>query len=1222
MLPLRFILLVVLGTFAFSWAGPLAQWDFDHEDLPVMGQTPDAVGTHHAVLINDPTFAPGWSGNAVFASGTLGEAVAVADPDGLLTIGSRDFTLAFWVNMSSHSNASGEMVFLEKFSGAAGPGLTLSSFNPGSGEARTFFLWTMAPGGSTHNFSFSSQVSLPIETWQHLAITRSGALLTLYHNGNPLEVLIDPRGANFDFGDSGLDFLMMRRNSGDERIFSLHGGLDSVRLYHHALDASEILTLARQIGAGLDSFYVGTEDGWLLEIQGLGRSLTAQRGGIGDTIVAGEQTNQGQIHDLATAFGTDHDTLKVYAATHHAGILQEYSADLGLLSTWDTNGPENEPVRAVAAGNIPGYGDGVVIGRGYDQGSDLILISRVSPLGTDVRNPFGLVGPASPVNYVTSVRMGTGDPGQVATLTVSGSAFNGAGDFRSIGYTSGSFNQTFLVNHGTNVAGHVLANVFPDSPDDDMILIGTDRSGAYGTVTRNLSAINGSQAAPTELLQHGGDLNGDVTRNVVAAEAADLFPDNPGLEVVMVGDKTILIQDPDDDDGSGSASRLQDIPTNELWVDVVIANVLGNEKPEIVVGSSNSLIEAYEYNPTTQQYELASRFDLDPSDQGTYRISALAQGCLGEVPEPPPPPLVSAGPGDFNTDGAINLLDFAAFNHQWLDTQNETDYLMMPDTLDLQYRAALAINALTRCTDETQGYRVYWLGTPNQKPPLLSQLYGSALSNLYCKFTQSLALCRMATQSSLNLEVDQTWKQTIHDIFSAPTAPSCTIGVDGGRMVATLAHYYLDDNDSTWLTYAQRMVDRSLSEFVDKGSWGYYGNPAGPPQGWDATFHGWILQGLAHYYRVTNDPTTGNLGNKIAYFLKDHAQVFDANGHFLASHGGGSGPHFHHNGNCMEALSEWALASGDATLGSFVNQCYQFGRSKSEMHTGFVPEYVDTYPGGRNLEDCEACCLTDMILTGLNLTRAGWADYWDDLDVLIRNMGSQMQLTSGYWLYDMVKDYGYSSVGAGQTGFEVPFRIVGDVAGWGGVNDFYKVNPGIQHCCLGNYGRVWYHLWSQILGYDSGSNTLKVHLLLNRFSDHVDVTSFLPYEGRVELQVHTGLADLQIRMPAHVNLGSVQVSINGLTQSPAWNGRYLLTGPVSANDLVVVTFALSERSEQVSVGGGATVLETYDIIIRGHTVVSIDPSGSYYPYFEGEHYRTGPIQYRKVKRIVGKDIKW
>ncbi len=549
-------------------------------------------------------------------------------------------------------------------------------------------------------------------------------------------------------------------------------------------------------------------------------------------------------------------------------------------------------------------------------------------------------------------------------------------------------------------------------------------------------------------------------------------------------------------------------------------------------------------------------------------------------------------------------------------------YATIPDTLDLQYRARLGINALTRCTNSSEGYRVYWLGELNRKPPILTQLYSSSLSNLYGKFTQSLALCRMATRSTFNTACDVAWKNTITNLFDPGPGPSVTPGVDGGRMLATLAHYYSDDENSTWLTYAQSMVNRSINEFHDKGDWGYFGGSM--PQGWQATFHGWILQGLAHYYRVSGDSTTYTMGNKVANFLKSHAQVFDSNGRFLAKHSSSAGPafHFHHNGNCMEALSEWVLASGDAALASFVNDSYQYAKSVSWPVIGFFPEYINgEYPDwwrrGR-FEDCEACSVYDMMLTALNLTRSGGYDYWDDVDMYTRNMNANMQMTNGDWIYDMIAGYGKQGVPGGATDVNVPERVVGDVAGWSPVNGFvawWSWSESVMHCCLGNAGRAWYHVWANILTYDSAANTLAVNLLLKRFSGYADVASFLPYEGRVEIDVKRTFTGLSVRMPGHVDLATVQCTVNGQTRSVSWNGRYLQTGFVKAGDAIAITFTISERAEQITIAG-----TTYNLIIRGHTCVSIEPPGTHYPYFEGEHYRTGPVQYKYVQRIVGKDI--
>ncbi len=78
-------------------------------------------------------------------------------------------------------------------------------------------------------------------------------------------------------------------------------------------------------------------------------------------------------------------------------------------------------------------------------------------------------------------------------------------------------------------------------------------------------------------------------------------------------------------------------------------------------------------------------------------------------------------------------------------------------------------------------------------------------------------------------------------------------------------------------------------------------------------------------------------------------------------------------------------------------------------------------------------------------------------------------------------------------------------------------------------------------------------------------------------------------------------------------------GAVRPGDNVVVTFPISERTVKEKIGAG-----TYTLVMRGNTVVSIDPAGKDVPlYQDREKYRTGEVAWRSVRRFVSDEtIEW
>ncbi len=527
----------------------------------------------------------------------------------------------------------------------------------------------------------------------------------------------------------------------------------------------------------------------------------------------------------------------------------------------------------------------------------------------------------------------------------------------------------------------------------------------------------------------------------------------------------------------------------------------------------------------------------------------------------------------------------------------------VPDTLDLAERCKLAQHAIISSVDSEDPELSWWGVNLYHNPPYMWNQV-----RLYGKFTQALPLLRIPTGTSDNLIIDDAWKKAL---LRKHRYGSVMHGPEEGRQLIALAIHYILDRDSRFFDAGKLCVDRTLTALSQQSGYGYIPLPDGSmPKGWDATFSGWTLQGQAEFYRATGYPPALQAAMNLAYFLKDYAQVFDTDGHFIARHyfTGRPALHFHHNANALEALSEYALASHDETISEFVRKSYEWAKTTGNPTTGFFPEYIEEWPDDRGVIDCEACCVIDMIMIALNLARLGLGDkYWDDVDTYLRNMFAEMQITDSAWIAPMVAKLTYSP-----TGFtdHVSERVLGDFAGWSPPNDFLYPNlNSIQHCCLGNSARALYYSWRETITFSTG--ILKVNLLLNRASPWMDMDSYIPFEGRVILHPKTAVRKLMVRIPGWVSLDDVELNINGFPTIFQWEGRYAVLDGVHKDSELVFTFHITERTVTEYIGGG-----DYSLILRGNTVVSISPPGTFNPYYQREYYQNGIIRYHVVDRYI------
>lgn len=137
------------------------------------GDVLDAAAGHHGSLEGGAGFAPGLFGQALHLDGVDDFFNIPAHPS--LDFGAGDFSVSLWVNFD---DVSGEYVLIEKYvEGDLRAGWTLAKIS-----SQTLRFAGPLPGnGSIMDVSFASP--LPVHTWIHFVVVRSGNNFLLYRDG-------------------------------------------------------------------------------------------------------------------------------------------------------------------------------------------------------------------------------------------------------------------------------------------------------------------------------------------------------------------------------------------------------------------------------------------------------------------------------------------------------------------------------------------------------------------------------------------------------------------------------------------------------------------------------------------------------------------------------------------------------------------------------------------------------------------------------------------------------------------------------------------------------------------------------------------------------------------------------------------------------------------------------------------------------------------------------
>ena len=600
----------------------------------------------------------------------------------------------------------------------------------------------------------------------------------------------------------------------------------------------------------------------------------------------------------------------------------------------------------------------------------------------------------------------------------------------------------------------------------------------------------------------------------------------------------------------------------------------------------------------------------------------------------------------WNRGDPIEYIRSHAPEHKVPQYEGKRYETLVPDTLDLQERAALGVHALTAPTDPDADCEMYFWVKFSANPPLLQHDHSDRVQ---AKFMEALPLMRIMSGSDLNSHVEAKWLEVLLRMMGPdglpywpvrgrpwfkllvwgpplPDADQVTVPLDIGRLLGCVTGYYRLTGEDLWLQTGKGIVDGLRGIMVDRGRDAFFtkcqfGLGEEVDQGSAEPFDleagvmgsGWTLDGLGKFYRATGYEPAREIAQKLSRFIMEH--YYGPGVSFLPENP--SQPewnHFHSHVTALLGMMELALGSNDQERMEFAVKGYEYAKLDGNTLMGYFPE---TY-GTSRLETSEICEVAQIIALGLKLTEAGVTDCWDDVDRWTRNMLAEGQLLRTDWIDRMA--------GAGlrgrslllppselderyQTAERAAERSLGAFAGWPTANDWYVgQGTGIMHCCTGNGTRALYYVWENILHHDGGK--LRINLLLNRASPWADVDSHIPYVGQVDVRIKEAV-DLSIRIPEWSTRTDVRVRVNEQDRQTGWDGRYAQTGEVHPGDVVTMTFPINEQMEDAWIQK-----ERYTLVRKGNEIVWIDPPGRNWPLFMRDHYRDDVTRWRRMERFV------
>jgi len=591
-----------------------------------------------------------------------------------------------------------------------------------------------------------------------------------------------------------------------------------------------------------------------------------------------------------------------------------------------------------------------------------------------------------------------------------------------------------------------------------------------------------------------------------------------------------------------------------------------------------------------------------------------------------------------------------------------------PDTLDLSERGRFGVQALTGNLDPANSYAPYsyfnfqndcgWYEWFHTHDYIQALLYGRAMSGTTQNIDNELGLVKVYLD---RMKIDDlhdphdpqygaavyypTLKLQPYPNGGVDELPDRTSAAKNGLSVAAMMTCFYHDGNPAWRQAASLLAnglvrnyaagdgilpshpvvveDRAYypveCTFDSLGHWFFSnrGKPHDytPPEEPRVDAAG--AEGAARWYVSTSPllaitqvyqgvhPRMPDMAEKIQRFsLKPGMwKNTDAEGYPANEHGVSDG-HFTCHTHYLIYLLDYAIATHNDWLKQFVREAYDYQRAGGVSRMGWY------WPGAQ-----EGDFTVFQIALGVRLSDAGLGDYWDDVDALVRNrlveqqyvdLGVMRQI-AGLKPDDTSRDALLTKY---QGGFTVSWPTTIDRMMFG------------SNIASGTFGL--YHAWHGITRFDKASGVATVNLFLNRASQWMNVASWLPYQGKVEL-TNKQATRADVRIPGWVDIKEVNCFKNGAPIHAGRHNHRLLIRDLAPGDVIRLEFPQPTSTDHYYL---PTFGHQYEITWRGSTVVGIEPrDGGFpgyapqWPILKRDHMKTSDtVEMIHKKRFVSENI--
>ena len=289
----------------------------------------------------------------------------------------------------------------------------------------------------------------------------------------------------------------------------------------------------------------------------------------------------------------------------------------------------------------------------------------------------------------------------------------------------------------------------------------------------------------------------------------------------------------------------------------------------------------------------------------------------------------------------------------------------------------------------------------------------------------------------------------------------------------------------------------------------------------------YAMRGLVRAYKYSGGEEASRVLDMLVHFcMKPGLWVDTSQEGYKGNEHGIWCCHFHGNTRPLLALLDVAELEKRSWLKEIVREGYEHAIRNGVVRMGWFPFGIGPWvmrSGGAEPAS-EPDGLGEMIQLAVRLSDAGVGEYWDDADAILRNHLAESQFCDLEIMRRFAK------------GGPLEDRVQEFLGAYNGPK-VTTLGPQASACCSANGAMGLYYAWEGITRFQDGVAT--VNLFLNRASKWMDIDSYLPYEGKVELHNKEARMAL-VRIPNWVEMNQVRCFVDGKATDPGESRRYLI----------------------------------------------------------------------------------